>query len=221
MSLPGPVDLLVEPEDDSELPRIARLAREMGYVGLGVELGHYDPMRKAGASANFQVYPVLKVIASGKGEVAKALSRAPGRALVMVLPRGLEAYRYAARARRVDLVQAVPRAGLMPDRSTLNLFRAREGGALTLPLRPLLDGEMDLGDVREVALRALRRGIRLVIVSGARRAEELWHPSQVIGLLASLGLPPAFGLLALTSGPGFVLSRRGLAAPKGVLAEGP
>ena len=221
MSLSGPVDLLVEPEDDSELPRITRLAREMGYVGLGVDLGYYDSMGKAGGSAEVQVYPVLRVIASRKGEVAEAISRAPGRALVMVLPRGLEAYRYAARARRVDLIQVVPRAGLMPDRSTLNLFRAREGGALALPLRPLLDGEIGLGDVREVVLRALRRGLRLVIVSGARRAEELWHPSQVIGLLASLGLPRALGLLALTSGPGFVLSRRGLAAPKGVLAEGP
>ncbi len=221
MTGPWLVDMSVEPEDDRQLLRIVELARSMGFAGLGLELKSCESLGRPSSRLGVTTYPRVTFEARGKAELSQAISRAPASVIVSVAPVGLEAFRYAARSRRVDVIRVNPRQGILPDRSTLNLFRAREGGALEVPLRPLLYGEWGLRDLREVVVRAWTRGLRLAIVSGARRAEELWHPSHIVGLLGSLGLPPALGLLGLTSAPGFVISRRGLPSPEGVLGQGP
>ncbi|MGC9210233.1 MAG: RNase P subunit p30 family protein [Acidilobus sp.] len=207
------IDLSVSPRSEEELLRLAERARLLGYAALGVDHQLYQRLREGPAALRLRAYPRITVEASGKDDLFRALSRAPSDVIVAADVRGLEAYRYAARSKRVDIIRLDPRTGLFPDRSTLNLFRVKGGGAIEISLRPLLEGEWGLKELRDVLQRALRRGLRVVLVSDAARAEDLWHPLHVIGLVRSLGLPSELALMGLASAPGFIISRRGLSPP--------
>ncbi|MGC9072027.1 MAG: RNase P subunit p30 family protein [Acidilobus sp.] len=207
------IDLSVAPSSEDELLGIAAAARAFGYIGIGIDLELYERVKDKVAELGLRAYPRTTIEAKGKDELFKALSGSPPNVIVAIAVRHLEAYRYAARSRRVDLIRIDPGSGLLPDKSTLNLFRVRGGGAVEVPLRPLLEGSWSVRELREVLLRALRRELRLVVVSDARKTKELWHPLHVVGIMRALGLPSELAHLALTSAPGFVISRRGLSPP--------
>jgi len=207
------VDLSIGADDEKELVKIISLASRMGYAALGVRPSLYGEALEEAAKAGVIIYPKVTVEAKERRELIKFLSRLQLDVIASVRPCNLEGYRYAARLKRVDMLRLNPSARLLPDRSTLNLFRSKGGGALEVPLRPLLSGEWDLRDLREILIRGASRGLRIVITSDAMSASELWHPDHIFGLISSLGLPSSVALMGLTSAPGFVISRRGLRPP--------
>lgn len=202
------VDLSVRPAKEPE-ELIAR-ASNLGFKVIGVgDLAEYN---LSNLENLFKVTIVKRVTfeADSRTDLNSLLRKVDSKTLVSVIPLDFRAYREAAKNMRVDLIRFAPGSPVRPDKETLNLLLQRGGGAVEVPLRPLISNEGLLNFLHEVMARCYRVGLRSVVVSDAESPYELWHPLEIIGLLASLGIPKEYAISSLTSSPGFVLSRRGL-----------
>ncbi len=207
------IKLAKEPEE------LVERASNLGFKVIGVEeRAEYSHGSLEGLSKVTMVRRVTFEVDSNT-DLDSLLRKVDSKTLVSVVPLDFHIYREAAKNERVDMIRFAPGTPVRPDKETLNLLLQRGGGAVEIPLRPLISNERLLSFLYEVLIRCYRVGLRSVVVSDAESPYELWHPLEIIGLLSSLGIPREYAISSLTSSPGFVLSRRGLRL-EGVPAQG-
>ncbi|AMD31013.1 RNase P subunit p30 family protein [Acidilobus sp. 7A] len=205
MTSPCFADLSVRPKGGTE--SLIKAASKLGIKVLGLEDTTTGSLN---GSAEATIIKRVTIEADKGTDIEGALRKADRESIVVVVPFDYVAYRRAAKSSRVDMIRFMPDSEVKPDRETLNLMVQRGGGAVEIPLRPLLHSVSELRFLYDTLRRCYRVGLRAVIVSDAESAAELWHPLEVIGLLTTLGVPKDYAISTLTSSPGFVVSRRGL-----------
>ncbi|MCE4627692.1 MAG: hypothetical protein F7C34_00890 [Desulfurococcales archaeon] len=155
--------------------------------------------------------------ASSSADVRRGLRNVPGPArLVAVAAMTLEAARYAARSKQVDILVIEPGMERLVDASTLELFTQRGWGAVEIHLSPLLRAFEGPDRRLEAMLRylfvSMRRAtgyrVPLVVSSCAESKWELFHPMHILGLSSLAGIPEEEVLRWLTSVPAAIASRR-------------
>ena len=200
------IDLSIAPASHSDLESIASLASRLGYGALGVP---HSLVGEPKCMHGILLFPRYNIKASTRREARMALDRSPRNALIVVEAAALDAARYAAVNKRVDVLRLPLRLVGLIDRSTARLFRERGWGLVEVSLHPLLEaGGEAISPLAAALRRAEAYSIPLALSSDARDPLELWPPRGVAALAEILGIPWERGVSLLTTNPLSALSRR-------------
>jgi len=199
------VDIYVNPDSVEELVKMLKLYRRMGYSAIGVDRAFLKRHKKSIASLGEEVLGATKVrllptaYIKCKGErEAKALVRKAFDSGCLIIGSALDlsAFRFFSRDSRVRVVELKPKFTMNVDRNEALLLKTGSS-ALGINLSYLLRSPAMMSWLSTAISRVLKYSISLVLYSGAKRWNELWHPRQVYSLFESLGFHGRQGLLAL------------------------
>ena len=224
-------DLCSKPATFDYALEMLRAYATLGYGLVAMETLPSGLKRVEEAASRHGVTIVWRhtIRASSSADIRRGLRNVPGAArLVAVSALTLEAARYAARSKQVDILVIEPGMERLVDASTLELFSQRGWGAVEIHLSPLLRAFEGPDRRLEAMLRyvfvSMRRAagyrVPLVVSSCAENKWELFHPMHVLGISSLAGIPEEEVLRWLTSVPAAVASRRGGSGRSGTPSGG-
>ncbi len=213
-------DAGIEPDSTDRLGELLCRMKRLGFsmacvrVDSGIE---WSVVEQEARRCGIAVVRKVVVKASTRREARIALDTAPRAEVVSLEPLALDAARYAAANKRVNLVRVEPGMERALDRGEVRILRAKGFGAFEVSLRHAIEGGVGvLKFYHRVFRRAFGLRAPLVISSGARDVLELWEPRSAAAFIAAIsGVPFEAALRWLSTSalsvaaPGIVsLSRR-------------
>ena len=217
----GFIDLCSKPASTEEALAMLPLYRDLGYTLVAMERAPFLETHKIESSArNLGIGLAWRVTirASRPREVQNRVREVARRGrphVIAVTPQSVDAGRYAARSKNVDIIAIEPGMERLVDHSTSTLFSQRGWGAIEIHIAPLLGSaggperrlEAMLRHFFLVARKAIGYRIPLVASSCAETRWELVHPYHVVGIAVVPGVPPEESLSWMTSVPRSILAR--------------
>jgi RNase P/RNase MRP subunit p30 len=187
----------VNPASIKEAKRIVRIAQKLGYRKLGVNAKVYHPSLRQ--TKGIEVYPVVRIDAVGLTEAKKSVRENSGK-LIFARARDASTLRFFSRDSRVWVVELTPRLTKLFDKDEAKLLRLG-GSVVGINLSILKKNLVMLGWVQGIIGRTLKYGLKTIVYSGARRAEDLWPPLSILNLLESIGLTKNWSIAMMSNWP--------------------
>ncbi len=204
------VDAWLRPESRGTLEEVLRSCHELGYWGVALEVSD-DSWGEARSLANaygLEAFRRVTIEAGSREELYRRLRAARWRYdLVAVSTRDRDVLMAAVRDMRVDTV-IVSNPGSPPiDRHVVQVV----SNSLELVLLDMLEGGYEaFRTAARVVRTTYKRGLRLVVSSGARDGYGLRSPRQMASIAWSLGTSPDYALKTVSTFPSeMLLENRG------------
>ncbi|HDI10691.1 MAG TPA: hypothetical protein ENF65_02965 [Euryarchaeota archaeon] len=184
-------DLKVVPDDRETLADMIKVAKEMGYLGLGF-VGDFQEIEGTFRIREYEMRSKRDLREIPYGEVN------------FVYSENRNVLRYSVKLERVD--------GIIFREIDEVLVReaSKNKTALVIDLSSLRNGKLGgIKKVRKLFLVCYSKRAPVICVSSARLPEEMFSPRDLLALLELLGVPREYAKASLTTYPRFVLKKKG------------
>lgn len=199
------VDAWLRPESRGSIERMLRSCHELGYRGVALEVDDdsWSEARRLANAYGLEIYRRVTIEAGSKEDLYRRLRTSRWKYdLVSVATRDRDVLMAAVRDMRVDTVILSSPSSPPIDRHVVQVV----GNSLELALLDLLEGGYEaLRAAARVVRTAYKKGLRLIVSSGARDEYGLRSPRQIASVAWSLGTAPDYALKTVSTFPSEIL----------------
>ncbi len=199
------VDAWLRPESRGSLEDMLKSCHELGYWGVALEVddNSWSEARRLANAYGLEIYRRITIEAGSREELYRRLRAVRWRYdLVAVKTSDRDVLMAAVRDMRVDTVVVGNTSSPPIDRHIVEVA----GNSLELALLDLLEGGYEAFRAAARVVRvAYKKGLKLVISSGARDVYGLRSPRQLASIAWSLGAAPDYALNTVSTRPSEIL----------------